>query len=180
MRAHRMGEWCRLCATPQHCHSAFVTRQAEPPRTAEHETGVRAEGLGQLGLPGVPSVSSRQRSHCSFSPWALVKGSPRCNICGRTCLQSRCIRPICPDRESACEPCSTSADKQCPFRHSHSFRWFGGGAWPMGTAYLRAQRPRLVPSHDVPVRVAHAFQDVSPKSTSLVWTVPALRPGAVW
>jgi hypothetical protein len=23
-------------------------------------------------------------------------------------------------------------------------------------------------------------QDVAPKSTSLVWTVPAVRPGAVW
>jgi hypothetical protein len=30
-----------------------------------------------------------------------------------------------------------------------------------------------------PGRVAGP-QDVAPKSTSLVWTVPAVRPGAVW
>ena len=45
-----------------------------------------------------------------------------------------------------------------------------------GRTNLRAaQRPTVAPR-----AVAARLQDVPPKSTSLVSTVPAVRPGAVW
>jgi hypothetical protein len=50
--------------------------------------------------------------------------------------------------------------------------------WPSAEEMV-TRRPGLVPSRDAPVPW-HRLQDVPPKSTSLVSTAPAVRPGAVW
>jgi hypothetical protein len=44
----------------------------------------------------------------------------------------------------------------------------------LSTSDIARPDPATLPS------VSHGLQDVLPKSTSLVSTVPAVRPGAVW